>query len=361
LMLTFAPAQDVIPFTPALFLILPHVAAVYLAWRGHALIAGLAAGAGFWFDPAALFVLAFCLLRSRRLTGRLHVLAGFAAPVLLGAGLIGLTGSLADYWQQVWLWTAAQCSLEWPAGWHGDWSQSSWPLASIGLLVAAGAGLLRQAPGRERVWLRVWLLISSGAAAASAAWGTSGHWFLYPLPILVLLSARGLVVARPSVRWGAAALLVIPAVLFVGPYLRQAGDLIRGHEHRSGYGAADASHRRLTAMLRYAVPEGDTLLVWGGPPALFVYTGISPGTRFLTSGPLLSPEGAAGPAASLAARNRRELLDSRPDWILDFSESLVPAARLASQQDLGAWVRNYRLVFSSEGASLYRLRAPGAF
>ena len=58
--LTFGIPSAVMALAPDLLMVLPHFAAVYLAWRGRAFLSGLTAGVAMLVNPKAAFVLAAC-------------------------------------------------------------------------------------------------------------------------------------------------------------------------------------------------------------------------------------------------------------------------------------------------------------
>src|SRR5271165_335583 len=60
--LTFGLPSAVIPLASDMLLILPHLLAVYFAWRGRAFLSGAAAGIGLLCSSKAIFVLAACLV-----------------------------------------------------------------------------------------------------------------------------------------------------------------------------------------------------------------------------------------------------------------------------------------------------------
>ena len=72
---------------PDLLMVLPHIAAVYLAWRGRAFLSGLVAGVAMLVNAKAFFVLAACAFFAWR--GRWPIAAGrLRAPEHGGAGLV---------------------------------------------------------------------------------------------------------------------------------------------------------------------------------------------------------------------------------------------------------------------------------
>ncbi|HTB20180.1 MAG TPA: hypothetical protein VK708_18785, partial [Bryobacteraceae bacterium] len=76
--LTFGIPSAVMALAPDLLMVLPHIAAVYLAWRGRPFLSGLVAGLALLVNAKAFFVLAACLFFAWG--GAAWQLAGFAIP-----------------------------------------------------------------------------------------------------------------------------------------------------------------------------------------------------------------------------------------------------------------------------------------
>src|SRR5258708_18931364 len=97
--LTFGIPSAVVALATDLLMVFPHIAAVYLAWRGRAFLSGLVAGIAMLVNAKAVFVLAACALwtwRSLPLT-----LLGFVLP-----NLVALLWFGQPYIQEVWRWGA---------------------------------------------------------------------------------------------------------------------------------------------------------------------------------------------------------------------------------------------------------------
>ena len=97
--LTFGIPSAVMAMAPDLLMVLPHIAAVYLAWRGRLFLSGLMAGIALLVNAKAVFVLAACLFFAW--PSAAWVLGGFAIPniaVLIWFG--------RPYVDQVWHWGA---------------------------------------------------------------------------------------------------------------------------------------------------------------------------------------------------------------------------------------------------------------
>src|SRR5580698_8434577 len=100
--LTFGLPSAVIPLASDMLLVLPHVAAVYFAWRGRAFLSGAAAGVGLLCSSKAVFVLAACALWQWKQLPLL--LIGFTAPNALALGWMWFHGSASEYYRQAWQW-----------------------------------------------------------------------------------------------------------------------------------------------------------------------------------------------------------------------------------------------------------------
>ena len=108
------------------------------------------------------------------------------------------------------------------------------------------------------------------------------------------------------------------------------------------------------------IGQDGTLLEWGYRPDIFAYTRMRAGTRFLDSQPLtgvladrhLTNSEAIAP--EWAAENRRELLRSAPDWIVDGLGPYNPALAISNYADLKDWLAEYREVGRTRGTIIYR-------
>src|SRR5438067_6554464 len=100
--MTFYLPSAVIPFAADALMIVPHLAAIYCAYRKLPLSAGLWAGVAFLANAKAAFVLAVCTLW---LWPEWQILlAGFAIPVLAGLLAALASGAWTGYVEQVWRW-----------------------------------------------------------------------------------------------------------------------------------------------------------------------------------------------------------------------------------------------------------------
>ncbi|MGC8759101.1 MAG: hypothetical protein ACP5UT_00110 [Bryobacteraceae bacterium] len=348
---TFYVQSAVLALTPDLLAVPLHLAAVAAAASGSPLVAGLLCGIAFGVNVKALFFLAACALWQWRAWPRL--LAGFLAPVLLGALWLAAAGALKDSWQQVWLWGAGYAGTP-PAG--SPWREFARRTLNWAAFHAAivGAGLYAVWKQRD-VRRGLWLLISLVAVALGLRFFP--RYYFHLVPPLVLLAARGFTLLPARRAALLALLLLIPAARFGPRYLAVA----RG-EPWTDLAMFDSSRQAAAWLAAHARP-GDTLLVWGYRPELFPLAGLRAGTRYLDSQPLTGVLAdrhlvSAEPAfPRWAEQNRRELLQGpRPAWIADGLGPYNP--RLDARNFLGPWMPGYRLEAVLPGYRIYRRTGP---
>ena len=336
--LTFGIPAAVMALAPDLLMVLPHIAAVYLAWRGRPLASGLVAGIALLVNAKAFFVLAACLFFAWRGAGWL--LAGFAIPNIVALVWFGM-----PYVDQVWRWGAMYSEQTFALA-TGFFRTANWAGFQSALILGAAVAFCR-----ERQWrwkMAAWLIVS--LAAVAAGWRFFPRYFFQLLPVLALLAARGYVLLGRK-RAIVLALLLIPLIRFGPRYVM----LATGHSgewsdtalNRDSYAASEMIH-------------GGTLLVWGYRPDIFVYTRLPAGTRFLDSQPLTGVIAdrhltSSEPAApELAAENRRELTGTAPTWIVDGLGLLNPKLAITNYPDLRGWLANYDEVERTVDSIVYR-------
>ncbi len=363
--LTFGLPSAVIPLASDMLLVLPHMAAVYFAWRGRAFLSGAAAGVGLLCSSKAIFVLAACMLWQWRQLPLL--LLGFAAPNAVALSWMALHGSASEYYRQAWQWGriyAANTFVEHPFA-EGLTRTANW----IGFQAALVVGAII-AVRRERR-LAIWILISLAGVALGLRFFPRYYFLL--LPPMIIAASRGWSQATaaygqgstPSATYRAAtagsgfsnigvlalcALLAVPLIRFGKGYItRTPADL-----------AMDRDSRAASEKLRALASPGDTLFVWGFRPDIFIDSQIPAGTRFLESQPisgvladrhLFSTQSIA---PEFTAPNIRELETTKPTWIVDGLGLYNPALALARQPALAGWFSNYQEVARTDGSILYR-------
>ena len=327
--LTFGIPSAVMAMAPDLLMILPHLAAVYLAWRRRAFWSGLAAGVGLLVNPKAVFVLAACLVWTWRAWPLL--IAGFALPNIAALAWWG-----RPYFDEVWSWGALY-SAQGFAFPTGITRTLDWAGFQSALVIGAAYALWKEKQGRLAIWLALSLV------AVAAGWRFFPRYYFQLLPVMTLAAARGYVLLGRC-RIILLLLLLIPLGRFGPRYLTLADDLAHDREPEWSDLVLEQDSRAASDRLDRA----GTLLVWGYRPDIFAYTRMRAGTRFLDSQPLTGVladrhlTSSAATAPDWAARNRQELIQAKPDWIVDGLGPLNPALAIASYPDLQSWLSRYR-------------------
>ena len=346
--LTFGLPSAVIPLASDMLLILPHLAAVYFAWRGRAFLSGCAAGIGLLCSSKAIFVLAACaLLQWRQLP---MLLVGFAAPNVAAIGWMWLHGSAQEYYRQAWLWGriyAANTFVEHPLR-EGLMRTANWMGFQAALVVGAAIAIRRERR------LAIWILLSFAGVILGLRFFPRYYFLL--LPPMMVAAARGWsIVSKSRIAWVVlCALLAVPLIRFGKPYIT----LARGGELSDL--SMDRDSRRAAEKLRGLSSAGDTLFVWGFRPDIFIDSGMPAGTRFLESQPISGVLADrhlfsnASIAPEFTAPNVRELQGTNPTWVIDGLGPFNPALALANQPGLAGWFSRYREVARTERSILYR-------
>jgi hypothetical protein len=192
-------------------------------------------------------------------------------------------------------------------------------------------------------------------AAVAAGWRFFPRYYFQLLPVMTLGAARGYVLMG---RWRVVMwlLLLVPFVRFGPRYAALANDLARGRQTEWSDIALNQDSRRAADRIS---GEG-TLLVWGYRPDVFAYTRMRAGARFLDSQPLtgvladrhLTSSEVAAP--EWAERNRRELIRTNPDWIVDGLGPLNPALAIGRYADLAGWFSEYREIGRTQYSVIYK-------
>jgi len=289
-------------------------------------------------NAKAVFLLAACLLwtwRSLPLT-----LLGFALPNLAAFLWFG-----EPYIQEVWRWGAMYSERTFAFA-TGITRTLNWAGFQCALVVAAAYALWK-----EKQWrMLAWLLLFLGAVAAG--WRFFPRYYFQLLPVAVLLAARGYTLLG---RWRAIVwvLLLIPLARFGPRYVMLASgqtewsDLAMNQDSREAAGKIG--------------PQG-SLLVWGYRPDIFAYTRMPAGSRFLDSQPLTGVladrhlTNSEVIAPEWAAQNRRELIGTKPDWIVDGLGPLNHSLAITEYPDLREWLGSYQEVGRTKFSVIYKRR-----
>ena len=334
--LVFDTPSAVTPLATDLLMLAPHLAAVWMAWRKRALLAGLLAGVAFWISPKGLFVLAACAIWSPTAL----LFAGFAAAVAGGALVVP-----AACWDQVWHWGRIYAGAGFSLS-NGLSRTANW----IGFHSACIAGL-QACESRRLKWL-LWLAISFAGVAAGLRFFP--RYYFQLLPVIALLAARGYT-QLTGIRRAVALLLLIPAIRFAPTYYRA----LNPATWRDA--AMDQDSRAAARYFPHRAEPGETLFVWGYRPEIYVYSGLTAATRFLDSQPLTGVPAdrhltQSTPVETVQSRvHRAELASSRPTYIIDGLGPYNPSLALSAYPDLAPWLANYREIARTPETVIYRL------
>jgi hypothetical protein len=343
--LTFGIPSAVIALAPDLLMIAPHLAAVYLAWRGKPGWSGFIAGLALLLNPKGAVVLIACLLWTSR-RGWPRALVGFALPNALAFAWYG-----GPYYEQVWQWGFLYSERTFAFA-NGVTRTLNWAGFHAALLVAAAYYFWKERPYRMLAWLAL------SFAAVALGWRFFPRYYFALLPVLTLAAARGYVLLGRA-RVIVLALLLVPLLRFGPRYITLANDLLHQRAHRWSDLALNQDGAAASALIGR---EGG-LLVWGYRPDIFAYTRLPAATRFLDSQPLTGViadrhlTDATPAAPELAARNRRELINTQPAYIVDGLGPLNPALAITRYPDLADWLKNYHEIGRTQFSIVYR-RAP---
>jgi hypothetical protein len=344
---------------------LPHIAAVYCAWRGRPFVAGLWSGIAFLFHTKGIFVLAMCALLGWR--GLAPLLAGFLIPNGVVLAALAAVGAFADYVRQVWQWGVSYAAS--PPESHPVWEGVRRTLDWLGFHAALALGAVAlwwKDRTRGSRWLVVWCMVSFAGVAVGAQFRP--RYFLQLLPPLVLVASRGLAlllqagsVRRKALAAAAVSIaLLVPLIRFGPRYVVLASDLVADRPHHWQDIVLDQDSQAAAATINARKQPGDTLFVWGYRPEVFVYTRLSAASQFWDSQPLtgvpadrhlfdwhpILPE--------WAARNRAALTASHPAFIVDGLSILNPRLSMENYPELRAWMKDYRVAARTPLSVIYR-------
>jgi hypothetical protein len=367
--LLFDHPATVMTLAPDLLLILPALVAVDCAVRGKAFAAGLCCSVGLAVNAKALLLIPVCLVWCW--PAWLLLLAGVAtgsAPWFLWLGVVN---AWPDYYQQVW-WFGAQYSrdtfvghpwregllrtLNW-TGFHSALVAGALVAGALAKPLGGGSGLY---PSQRcyRTGFVIWLL--AGTACFVAGERFFPRYYLFLLPPLVFVAARGFSTATKQWRMLIVALLLIPFLRFGPRYALLAVDLVERRPPHWTDVALNRDSQQAAAMINRAKSPGDTLLVWGYRPDLFAYSQLASASRFLDS-QLLTGVIADRHLGSthvsfpdLAARNRATLTRTNPTWIVDGLGPLNPELALTQYPELHGWLTNYERWGQTSACIIYR-------
>ena len=219
------------------------------------------------------------------------------------------------------------------------------------LALSAAYGLAQMSKS-DRLKLAAWLLLSFAAVCLGTRFAP--HYFFQLLPPLAIVGSRGAVLAIQ--RYGKAALaclcvlLAVPTIRFGPRYLTLTADNMKGREPRWSDIQMDLDSQGAARDVLALAHPGDTLLVWGYRPDIYVDTRMTTDSRFWDSQPLTGVPAdrhlSATDAISVeaAASNRLELTRSHPTFIVDGLGLMNPRLAPGVYPELRAWLQSYRPV-----------------
>lgn len=357
---TFYLPSAVIPFAADALMIVPHLAAVYCAYRKRPFQAGLWCGVALLFNMKGIFVLAVCAVWL--LPEVFPLMLGFVIPVGIALLAALATGAWPGYWEQVWRWSltyAEQSPVTHPVL-LGLRRTMDWLGFNAALFFGTAFAFLRM--GRNDRWkLATWLALSFAAVCLGTRFAP--HYFLQLLPPMVIAASRGIVLACRRYRRVAAIaltlLLLVPFIRFGPRYVTLAIDATEGRQPQWSDIALDEDSRTVAEKVRSLAHPGDTLFVWGYRPDMYVYTRLVPDGLFQDSQPLTGVPAdrhlkTDSPIYSpRAAANRLQLARSSPIFIVDGLGLLNPKLAPAVYPELRSWLAHYRLVGRTKLSLIY--------
>ena len=193
--LIFGIPAAVLPLAADLLMVVPHIAAIYLAWRGEAFWSGVAGGVAFLFNVKAAFAVVACLLFVPRMP--LQLLSGFMLPNAIAVGILALLGALPSFYQQVWEWGmlySRHTFVERPL-WNGIFRTVNWLGFHAALVIGSLVFFLRSHEPK-RWQFAAWIALS--AIAVTAGWRFFPRYYFQILPPLALFAARGFFLLQPD-------------------------------------------------------------------------------------------------------------------------------------------------------------------
>jgi hypothetical protein len=250
-----------------------------------------------------------------------------------------LNGSLAQYWTQVWEWGfvySRDTFLEHPLR-TGVLRTANWAGFHSALILGA---IVTLRTIRDRWCWLCWIGLAS--AGVVAGWRFFPRYYFLLLPALAVLGGRGFVSNR-FVRLAMLALMLIPLIRFGPRYVL----LAAGRDAKWSDLALNRDSAAAARIVSSDAKPGDTLLVWGYRPDIFVYTRMPAGSPFLDSQPLtgvIADRHLVDSRPSfpdLASRNRALLTNTRPTFIADGLGPLNPALAITNYPELRTWMNGY--------------------
>jgi hypothetical protein len=343
-------------------MILPQILAVYFAWRGRPLGAGVLTGLCFLLNTKGAFVGLACWILIPG--GLLPLAAGFALPCAATAMWLFTQGALHDYWTQVWQWgfLYAANPLEEPArapllrlaGWAGF---------HAALWLGAYFGFRRIADRALRWKLAAWLALS--LVAALIGWHMPPRYMSQMFPALVLLGAGGLAqifTKRSLCSIVAVIALIVPAVRFGPRYAQLLSEATRGVPHTWDNVVMDQESQAGAQVLRQLARPGDTVYIWGYRPNVVVYSGLPIASQLWDSQPvtMVPADRHLGRTEVLddtwAQQHQDQLAQTRPTFLIDGLSAYNPRLDIHNFPRLQTWLALYcPAAKPAPGLTIYQL------
>jgi hypothetical protein len=359
----FYLAPGIIPEEPDTLMLLPHLAAVYLAFRRRPLLAGLAAGLAFQLSVKGALVLVsagfFCGAAALPM-----LFLGFLIPNAAVTVWLAASGALAGYIEQVWKWGLLYSGL--PPSPAALWSVLDWLGFHVGLVAAAVWYWVRtRDPEREKTL--AWSVVSLGGVAMG--WRFAPRYFMQLLPALTIPAARGFVywteadwtgAKAPAARVLLAAALLIPAIRFGPRYIQLTREDLAGTAHTWQDAAMDRESLDAAKIILAMARPGDTIFVWGYRPNLIAYTRLPVAGRLWDSQPLTGVPADRHLSESQpvdkewASRNREDLTQEQPAFLVDGLSQYNPKLDVHGYPELAAWLKQYCEAGRAGATIIYR-------
>ena len=354
----FYLVPGILPEEPDTLMLLPHLAAVYLAFRKRPLWAGIAAGlafqlsvkgasvlvsAGFFTEIAALPMLA----------------AGFLIPTGLTAAWLAFGGAFGAYIQEVWRWGILDAGSI--PSIRSFLTIFTWAGFHLALILAAFWHWIRKRD-RESIRTFAWCVISFGATTIGLRFAP--RYFMQLLPPLVIAGTWGYANAPRVIRWVIVLTLLVPVLRFGPRYVELARENVLALPDLWTDTAMDRESRRAANAINEVAKPGDTIFVWGYRPGIVAYSRLPVSGVFWDSQPLtgvpadrhLSDSESGDP--DWAHRNRLALLSQRPAFLVDGLSLYNPGLDIHRYPELAGWLAGYCPASRTGATIIYRV-CPG--
>ena len=347
--LIFDTHSAVLPLAADLLLLVPHLAAVYLALRRQALWSGVAAGIGFLFNAKAVLVLAICGVFLWPAV--IPLLLGFLIPNVIALSLLVSAGALPFYIDQVWRWPAQYAGSPVVSDpiWNGAVRTLNWMGFHAAIVIGAVVFWMYQ-----RKWkFAAWTLVCY--AGVVLGWRFFPRYFFLVLPPMVICAAGGFESWRA--RGFRLATGLLPGALLLIPFVRFAPHYISLSDWSDL--ALDTDSRAASQLASSLAPRAATLYVWGYRPEMYVYTGLKPATRYLECQAMTGVPADRHLTQSTVVLTagtheaREELARSSPDVLIDGLSLYNPALRMQNYSELRPWMLQYHEAARTKGAIIY--------